>query len=224
MKAKALLAAGLIMVAAAAQSSAQAVYSVNVVGFINLNLPPGFSLVANQLSTGTNTIASIFPNPPANSKVFKFNRTSGSYDVYQFVVIQGFSGWSPNGDATLNPGEGCFFQNTALTNITTTVVGSVSGSTTALGVGFSIVSSAIPQQGAVTTDLKFPTSNGDRIFRYDSVNRRYDVHQFFQGGSFPTPGVWSPSEPLVNVGESFFVSKASPASWVRTFSAETGAN
>jgi hypothetical protein len=214
MKAKALLAAGLIMAAAAAQSTAQTVYSVNVVGFVNIVSPPGFSMIANQLSSGTNTIGAIFPNPPAGSKVFKFN--GSGFDTFEY-----FSGlgWFPNGNATLNPGEGCFFRNPTATALTNTVVGSVAGGTVQLNAGFTIASSVIPQQGLVTSDLRIPTADGDKIFRFNNSNNSYDVFQFFQ-----LLGGWFPSEPTVTVGESFFVSKAATAQWTRTFSAETGAN
>ena len=215
MKTKALLAAGLMMAASAASSLAQTVYSVNVVGFINIVSPPGFSMVANQLNnSGVNTIASIFPTPPAGSKVFKFN--GSGFDTYEYFTGLG---WFPNGNATLNPGEGCFFKNPTASAITTTVVGSITGGAVQLNSGFTIASSIIPQQGLVTADLRVPTADGDKIFRFNNANNGYDVFQYFA-----LLGGWFPSEPSINIGESFFVSKVSGTQWSRTFSAETGPN
>ena len=48
MRTKALLLTAALGLASVATSMAQAVYSVNVVGYINLTMKPGFNLVANQ--------------------------------------------------------------------------------------------------------------------------------------------------------------------------------
>ena len=116
-------------------------------------------------------------------------------------------------------GEGCFFKNPTASPITNTVVGSITGGAIQLSAGFTIASSIIPQQGLVSADLKIPTADGDKVFRYNNANNGYDVFQYFA-----ILGGWFPSEPTVNIGESFFVSKVVGTQWNRTFSADTGAN
>src|SRR5213075_206777 len=64
------------LVAAGALTSMAQVYSVNIVGYINLNIPKGFSMIANQLdTTPDNTLASVLPNPPENTSCYKFTLT-----------------------------------------------------------------------------------------------------------------------------------------------------
>ena len=61
MKTKSILAAALLMAASAASASAQTVYSVNAVGFVNVVFPSGFSIASNPLEGATNTVAALFP-------------------------------------------------------------------------------------------------------------------------------------------------------------------
>lgn len=208
MKAKTLLAAGLMMAATAASSLAQTVYSVNAVGFVNVTLPTGFSLVANPLESATNTVASLFPNTlPNNCAVFKFDNSTGSFVSSTFF----FGAWS-NPNLTLVPGEGFFFRNpgAALTN---TFVGNVKQGTlaTALSAGFTLVGSQVPQAGLVTTDLGLPIANTESVFRFDNTGNTYVGSTFFFGS-------WSGGEPNIGVAEGFFVKKSAAASWTRTFS------
>ena len=77
MKTKALLAAGLMMAASAASSLAQTVYSVNAVGFVNVECPSGFSLIANPLVAADNRVVALFPNATSGTVIFKFNPATG---------------------------------------------------------------------------------------------------------------------------------------------------
>ena len=87
------------MTSAVAQTN---VYSVNAVGYINLTLPTGFSLIANQLNSTNNTIGSLLTGLPNFSNFYKFVPGTG-FDIATLV----FGAWDkPN--LTLNPGEGGF--------------------------------------------------------------------------------------------------------------------
>ena len=87
------------------------VYSVNVVGYVNLPLTNGFNLIANPLDgagSGTatsNTITTVFGSQlPSLTQVYKFaNGTFGTSDQYLAGV-----GWLGGGTITFNPGEGLF--------------------------------------------------------------------------------------------------------------------
>ena len=49
------------------------VYSVNIVGYINLTLPKGFTLIANQLNgSPDNKLETVIPAPPENTTIYKF--------------------------------------------------------------------------------------------------------------------------------------------------------
>jgi hypothetical protein len=209
MKAKAIFAAGLVMAAAVAQSSAQTVYSVNAVGFVNVNFPPGFTLASNPLEGATNTVPALFPSVPNGTSVFKFDSGTGSYVGSTFL----FGSWN-NPSMTLVPGEGFFFRNPGVTTLTNTFVGNVKQGTltTPLAAGFTLVGSQVPQSGLVTTDLGLPIGNAESVFKFDTVTQSYT------GGSFLF-GSWTGGvEPTVGVGEGFFVKKNSSTSWTRTFS------
>jgi len=209
MKAKAIFAAGLLMAAAAAQSTAQTVFSVNAVGFVNVNFPPGFTLASNPLEGATNTVPVLFPSVPNGTSVFKFDSGTGSYIGSTFL----FGSWN-NPSMTLVPGEGFFFKNPSATTLTNTFVGNVKQGTlaTPLAAGFTLVGSQVPQSGLVTTDLGLPIGNAESVFKFDTATQSYT------GGSFLF-GSWSaPGEPSIGVGEGFFVKKNATASWTRTFS------
>ena len=208
MKTNSILAAALLMAAAAASASAQTVYSVNAVGFVNVNCPSGFSLICNPLEAADNTVASLFPSPPPGAVVFKFSTGTGAFSATTFA----FGSWD-NPTLSLVPGEGFFFKNPTGTIFTNTFVGNVKQGalTTSLGAGFSLVSSQVPQAGLVTTDLGLPPVAGDTVFQYSNLANAYTSSTFVFGS-------WSPNEPAIAVGEGFFVKKAIAASWTRTFS------
>ncbi|MEW6302898.1 MAG: hypothetical protein AB1705_05475 [Verrucomicrobiota bacterium] len=210
MKTKALLLAGLVTGAGLASLEAQTVYSVNAVGFINVEAPPGFSMVANQLSGTANKLSDVLPAPPANTRVYKFNGTG--FDIYQFLGAP-FNAWAPDGNATFDLGGGAFVSNPTASPLTLTFVGEVPQGTlvNSLPAGFSIRSSMVPQAGGVSSALGFPAAANDRIYIFNGTT--YDIYQLL-GAPF---NAWAPQEPTVNIGQSFFVFKSNAASWTRSF-------
>jgi len=198
------------MAAAAVQSSAQTVYSVNAVGFVNVTFPPGFSIASNPLEGATNTIVALFPSVPNGTSVFKFDNASGSYTGANFL----FGSWGAGGSITLVPGEGFFFKNPTGTPLTNTFVGNVKQGTlaTPLSAGFNLVSSQVPQSGLVSTDLGVPIGNAESVFKFDATTQSYT------GGSFLFGSWGTGGEPSIGVGEGFFVKKNASASWTRVFS------
>jgi hypothetical protein len=208
MNTKSLLTAVALGAAGVATSMAQTVYSVNVVGYVNLTLTPGFSLIGNQLNTTNNTIANLLP-PVPGMRVYKFVPGTG-YSIYTFDDLDLV--WTPNGNVTLNPGEGAFVQNPYGTNIPVTFVGEVllDSTTNSIAPGFSIRSAMAPVSGAVD-QLGFPASPSDRIYKFNP-GTGFTIYTFDD-----LDLVWTPSIPSVGVGEAFFVSKVDTASWVKDF-------
>jgi hypothetical protein len=197
-----------VLSAAGVATSLAQVYSVNAVGYININLPVGFAMIANQLNASpNNNLSTILPSLPAGTSVFKFNTTSGAYD--SSISLGPGGGWLP--DLALNPGEGAFIQVTAATTIT--LVGEVpQGSPlppVAMPAGLSINSSQVPQSVGLST-IGFPASAGDTVFLFNRTTQAYE--------SFVSIGTgFIPSDPTPGVGEAFFVSRAAAATWSRTF-------
>ena len=212
------------LTAAGALTSMAQVYSVNIVGYINLNVPKGFSMIANQLNASPdNTIGNILASVPENTTVYKFLTTPLPAHYTSSTFSADNPGWTVPG-ITMNPGEGVFISIDPIqapTGATVTFVGEVQlSSANPVVNGFSIVSSVIPQAGGVETALGYPSRENDTVYKWDgTLNAGKGGYRSFTW-SADNPG-WSPSEPSVAVGEAFFVS-ADPLfggnrTWNRTF-------
>jgi hypothetical protein len=212
MRTKTLLLTAALTAAGALTSMAQ-VYSVNIVGYINVNVPHGFSMIANQLNNSPdNHLATLFPNPPNGTFVYQFNNASSTYIVDDFAD----GAWEGDtaGAMALNPGVGVFINNPG-TAFTATFVGEVQlVSTVAIPHNFSIVASVIPQSANLDV-LGYVPGNGDFVYQFQNASSSYRVNDFADGawegddgGVAPTPAV----------GEGFFILNANaPKSWTRTF-------
>jgi hypothetical protein len=197
-----MLAAGL------ASSMAQPVYSLNVVGYYNVTVPANtLVMVGSQLDTTNNTLGSIIPNPPPGSQFYKFDNGWTPYTFDDVDLV-----WTPNGDATLAPGEGGFFRSPEATTLT--FVGEVKQGmlTNSLPIGMLAVrSSIVPQAGAVSA-LGLAGEAGDQMYTYSGGYTPYTFDD--------VDLVWTPSEPSLNVGQAFFYKKSPTAvnnEWVRDF-------
>lgn len=204
MNTKTLLLLGVVGAVGLGSASAQ-VYSVNAVGYINVSVPANqFKMIANQLSSASATIGALLPTVPDGTQLFKW--TGSGYASYDY--IDGL-GWLPNGDETIGLGQGAFIRSPQA--FTITFVGEVptGNLSTPLPVGFSMVSSQVPQAGAVDT-LGFPGGDGDQIFQWTGTG--YNGFDFIDGLG------WLPSVPQVAVGEAFFARKVAASTWTRSFS------
>jgi hypothetical protein len=213
MRTKTLLATAALSAAGVVASQAQ-VFSVNAVGYINLDVPAGFSMIANQLNNnGNNTLPALIPAPPGGTTVFKFVGSGFQQATYDEL----FGEWS--GDAiTLVPGEGAFIRTPTAFKVT--FVGEVSTGNlqNSIPAGFSIRSSQVPQAGKLVADLKYTPAGGDTIFLFNTTSGQYD-----QATWDDLFGEWTGAigEPTIKVGEAFWVKKVAAGSWDRTFNVNT---
>ena len=239
MRTKTLLIAAAALAASALSSLAQSnVYSVNVVGYMNKQVPannggsPTFTGVANQLDTGSNTLLNLVQALPNGSKVLKWNYAGQTYNTFTRTAIG--AGWSPTGSGsnTINLGEGAFLQlNTGNANpFTNTFVGQVfqgDGVTTVsftnvLLPGLSFYSFPVPlDQVAVSNVLVGlsaalpPNPSGSKIQFWNEVSQSgFTVFTRTAIGSG-----WSPSVPLLSAGQSFFINNAASTNrlWIINF-------
>jgi hypothetical protein len=206
------------LAAGAATSMAQSnVYSLNVVGYINVTVPAnGFALIANQLNTTNNNISALIPNAPDGAQFYKYTTGTG-YKTYTYDAL--IPGW--DSDTTLSPGEGGFFKNNTASPLTLTFVGEVMQGTTtnALPTGYSIRSSIVPQAGTLA-DLGFPGEDGDQVFTFVNGSG-YKTATF--DALIPGWDTADPKGPSIAVGESFFVKKATTSTtnaWIRNFTVQ----
>lgn len=202
------------------------VYSVNAVGYVNLQLPGNsfFSLIANPLNGVDNKLATIIPTAPEGAAVLKWDPAAQTFlDPDSFYA--GFGGWvntsyEPS-TTTLSPGEGAFIQMTEAATLT--FVGEVpQGQLSApVPVNFSIMSQLTPQEiGLGATG--FPAGEGDSVLFWDNNTQGYlDPLSYFSafGGWVDTS--YTPSDPTPKVGQAFFYFRDpanSATTWTRTFS------
>jgi len=240
MRTKALLLTAALSAAGVATSMAQ-VYSVNAVGYVNLSLVPGLSLIANPLDNTNNNLNTIMALPNDGSAdgttIFRFNTGTQNYGE-PFSYLGGFGWLTAEPDpawAIINPGEGFFVQNIKPNAIPVTFVGDVpQGSlhnTIPGSNNLSIRSSQVPQAAPLgeatgpnaAGSLLFPSVNGDTVYRWDPVGQTYKEPYSYLGGvgwlsaNSDDTGL---AGPIIGVAESFFVQKSGALSqdWARTFS------
>jgi len=201
-----------VLVAGIATSMAQSnVYSLNVVGYYNVPCAAGqLTLIANQLNTTNNTIGALFPNGPSGSTFYKY---AGGWSAYNFDPDD--LTWYPDSAATLNLGEGGFFQAgsaTTLTFVGEVAQGALSTPLPAIGT-LGVRSSQVPQAGLITTDLGFPGQPGDTAFKYAGGWSAFNFD--------PDDLTWYPNEPTFGVGEAIMVNKGGAATaWTRNFTVQ----
>jgi len=211
MRTKTLLLTAALCAAGIATSKAQAVYSVNAVGYVNTSLGKGFNLVSNPLdnkATDGNKIKNLFASLPAGAQVFFFDGTK-----YSVAAVDEFTGeiTGDAADTVLSPGNGVFVRVDAATTVT--FVGEVPAGSLSNPIpkGFSIKASQVPQAGKVTTDLGYPVAAGDQIFVFDTAGNKYNtstVDEF--------TGTWD-TEPTLDVGQAVFVRTDTAKAWTRSF-------
>src|SRR5690349_14723265 len=100
--------------------NARAQGSINIVGYYNLGISPGYNLIANQLSFSNNTLNAIFnPTTPVGSTFTRWDAVA-----QQFLPVSTYtaSGWTIN--YSLNFGEGGILSSPI--SWTNTFVGEVS--------------------------------------------------------------------------------------------------
>ncbi|MBA4148475.1 MAG: hypothetical protein H0X66_10210 [Verrucomicrobia bacterium] len=212
MKTKTSILTALIALASGAGAMAQ-VYSQNVVGYVNVTVPAGFSMIANPLNGANNGLNTIIPTASEGMLLYKFNTTFEDANEY----FDGF-GWAQNGEATttvLNPGEGAFFYTPSAATLT--FVGEVPTGALSNPVpgGFSIEASQVPQSGNLTA-LGFPAAEGDLVYLFNALTQQYaDAYEYFDGFGWAQNG--EAAEPTVNPGEAFFSAKLASTTWNRSF-------
>jgi hypothetical protein len=229
MRTKTLLLAAVLSVAGIASSLAQ-VYSVNVVGYINLTLSPGLNLITVQLK-GTNQnvntlLASTTPVMPDNSLLFTWNATGQRYEN---ALIGGGGVWYDGGGSpstvNLSPGQAFFIQVAGSANVTLTLVGEVPTGANAVSIanGLGFYGDPAPVSQNILTN-GFPVADNDLLYTWDTAGQRWN-NALVGAGPSPGPAAWYDSggnvvvvAPLV--GQGFVVSHTGATTWNRTFTVQ----
>ena len=205
MRTKKLLLTAALLAVGAAISMAQ-VYSVNVVGYVNVEVPQGFSMVANPLDGGDNdTIAELIPTAPVGATIYKFDGATFSSAVFDEFD----EAWIP-ADMTLEPGTGVFIDSPE--TFTITFVGEVLQGelSNELPSGLSIVGSLVPMAGNAN-ELELPAVPGMTVYKWTGAGYTSAVFDEFDEA-------YIPADLVIGVGEAFWVENPGAAiGWDRTF-------
>jgi len=195
------------------------VYSLNVVGYVNLNLTNGFQLIANQMDLDgnrtNNTVQSVFStNMPSNTKVYAFSTASG-YSTATYIGTSWLGGVA-GVNAGLSPGAGVWVQlpGTTGTSLTLTTVGNVVQGTHGLPVvtGFQLMSIIPPLSSPIQTGMGYVPSASDKVYQF-STTSGYSTRTYL-GTS------WLPSQPTPAVGEAFWLQSTAAKNWTQTFTVQ----
>jgi hypothetical protein len=233
MRTKVLICAA-VLAASLASSMAQNVYSLNVVGYVNVTLPAGkFMCIANPLDatmggtvTGGNNITNLFPAAPNGATIQPFNSANAQWGASASFGVgkSGVGVWT--GPFDMPPGKGVMFRNPSTTNMVVTFVGQVQQGTSipvaTLGQNqFTLVGSPIPIGGDLTNSIVGLTAhNGDTLSTFNSTTAQWasPTAGFAVGKS--GVGVWSPMLQIAP-GAGFLYRNANPVNtWTCNFTVQ----
>jgi hypothetical protein len=222
MKIKTLAIAAATLAVGAITSQAQ-VYSQNIVGYASIIYPAGkFIMSANPFTTGNDVLTNVITSATGASLMYYWN--GSTWVTYQYAA--GSKQWK-NGTVNVNatnlpPGLGFFIvAATTFTNTYTgTIVANTGGgtATNALGTAISPVGSLIPYGDIVTNASTFHlTVAGASILQKWDVNAQQfqPAFQYAAGSKVWKQGT-TVTNPVIAVGEGFFIQPASATNWVQT--------
>ena len=188
------------------------------IGFINLTLPPGTNLIANQFyqvndadypQNTANWLLDFVGNNylPDGTEILKWN--GQGFDTITYNPF--LEGWSPNGDITLLPGGAVFITNA--TELTIPFAGLVLQglSSNPISAGTNYVSSIVPRAGLITSNLQYNPNNHDKVLLWTGSNYSTNIYTTNSG--------WSGGEPIIGLGQGFVLVASQTNVWVQSFSA-----
>jgi hypothetical protein len=196
------------------------VYSLNAVGYINVTIPTGFSIISCPLVAAPNNAISNLLNASTGAfkgvKFYPWNTTTGSYGTSDTATA---TKWAGGGTETLSPGQAAFIDNPNAP-ITNTFVGTVpsnaGGLTNYFYKGYTLVSSILPTTGLLTNGLQNYNSAtaGDKAYTYNTGAQAYDPSY----STKPT-GQWISAPNITNIASGFFYFTTNTVeTWVENFS------
>jgi hypothetical protein len=194
-----------------------------VVGYANVPLPEGSSLVANPLDfAGGNSVTNVIGRQlPVNTSIYTWNGATYNQSIYAKNKAGTDTNWTPAID--LNPGAGAWIITPAGSGSrTNTFVGEVlQGALTnpniPAGGGVALLGSQVPQAGALTANLGYQPLLNDSVYEWTGSTFSQSIYSKNKAG---TATNWVPSDPNISVGEGFWLSTSAGATWVRNFTVQ----
>lgn len=223
MRTKTLICAAALLAAGVATSMAQSnVYSLNVVGYVNVPTTGGgfFNMMANPLNNANNGITNLFSSAQDGDQIYRWSVVAQDLSPTVYTYSSFLGKW--DGNFVLNAGEGIFYLN-AGSNKTNTFVGDViQGSYTNSIVGsgsFNAIGSSVPLGGSFTNSIVgLPVSDGDQVYTW--LTPAQDLAPAV--ATYSTfLGKWDNTAIVVDPGIGFFYLGAGGNKvWVRNFTVQ----
>lgn len=219
MRTKVLLGLAAIAVSVATCVAQSNVYSLNIVGYVNVDVTPGLNLISNPLkpSNGNNNITNTISLPDAadGAFIYKWAGTAWSTDIPSWIA--GF-GWAP--DLSIPFGDAFFLQMPAGQSAKITFVGEVQTGdiATTFSPGISVVANKVPVQENFPG--KTVGNDGDFIYTWGGTAWDTAVWSFIAGFGWSNGGGAGDNVdgPLVKVGGGIVYQNSGAAiNWTRTF-------
>jgi hypothetical protein len=246
MRTKAIILSAALVAAGVASSMAQSnVYSLNVVGYVNLTLTNGFNLITLPLQSSdvTSSINSVLtnttPTTPFGAYVLQWNPAASSFT--NAVYAGGDGNWYDGGfdylvSNSVPPGQGFFFflpgpGAGGVASMQVTVVGTVLQGTNSYteNTGYGFYGNFEPVQGDITTN-GFPiTADYGYLYQWNAASQSYTtaVYGIDAADNAPSPAQFYNADftqvvvvaPPVGAGFVYF-NPGSAASWTQTFTVQ----
>jgi hypothetical protein len=198
---------GMAVSAATAQ-----VYSVNAVGYVNLDLVDGQNLICNPLDNQDgNLLSNILADAPDNSIVWRWLE-----DRYQSSTKIQIIGWTP--DWEIAPGEAFWVIPVGATTIT--FVGEVPQGDVGMTVSApkSFISSVVPQRVELADpEIGYPAVDNELIWQYDEENQTFFDSSTYLAALTGWFQAGAPTQVPIEVGEGFITERSADGNWARTF-------
>lgn len=212
MRTKTLLLTAALVAAGAASAMAQNVYSVNAVGYVNKQILPGYTLLANPFVVADESLHALIPTAPDGAICYK--PVSGSFTINSYIAD--IADWDPNPAETIHLGDGVILYNPGAA-FTITFVGEVKQGAPVvnhINSGLSVKSSMVPQAGSISSALGFTPTADTVTYQYTS-----DGSGGFIINSYAiADGFWDPGEPTLGIAEALWFDSRGAQDWSRTFS------
>jgi hypothetical protein len=196
------------------------VYSPNIVGYATVNVPPGYSLLANPLSTGQRNGADEIGLQISGNQILIWN--GSGYDSFYYDLS--FGGWvnqsfAPTIPPSLPPGRGFFLFNPLPTATNITFIGEVlpapsSTNTLSLPSGFALLGSPLPANvtNIALPPISLPLFASMQVLTWSGSGFVYSSYD-------PSFGGWVDADfkpkppPSYEIGQAFFFFNPGDGAW-----------
>jgi hypothetical protein len=199
-------------------ASLQPAFSSTIIGYANVVLAPGYNLIANPfIVTPNNSLTNVITGCPGGTLAYEWDVGKQSFGAAAYFDT--LDGWTTPFD--LSPGKGCLVHmNSRWTNVFQGEVPQGSFTNFILGTNkLSLLSSKLLQRGTITSALKLPVADGTDLYFYRTNSQSYsNAYSYFDGfGWFDVNAPSAPAEPVIEVGQAFFIARPGPGTnWLQS--------